>query len=56
MQKGYISELHKNTLAYNLLVHITEKLQLDDTERQIVSTTIKSLLTNFEYKESEENK
>ena len=48
---GYISELHKNTLAYNLVFHIVKKLQLDDNDYQKVSEVVNTILTNFEYKE-----
>jgi hypothetical protein len=51
--KGYISELHKNTLAYNLVYHIVKDLQLDAIGQQKVSETINSILTNFEYKAPE---
>lgn len=49
MKKGYISALHKNTLAYNLSIHL-EKL---DNKEDIYKTVI-TILTNFEYKEDTE--
>ena len=54
MEKGYISILHKNTLSYNLLHHITQNLQLDTEDRKKVAAMIDSILTNFEYKELEQ--
>lgn len=56
MAKGYISELHKNTLVYNLVFHITKNLKLDALEQQELSATVNSILNNFEYKAPEENK
>lgn len=51
--KGYISELHKNILAYNLVYHIVKNLQLDAVGQQEVSEIVNSILTNFEYKAPE---
>lgn len=53
MEKGYISLLHKNTLAYNLVHHIVKNLQLDTVGQQEVSEIVNSILTNFEYKAPE---
>ena len=49
--KGYISELHKNTLAYNLIYHLAKNLKLDAVEQQELAATVENILTNFEYKE-----
>jgi hypothetical protein len=51
MEKGYISLLHKNTLAYNLVHHTARALQLNDEDRKKVAAIIDSILANFEYKE-----
>ena len=56
MTKGYISALHKNTLAYNLVFHLAKNLKLDALEQQELSATVNSILNNFEYKELGENK
>ena len=56
MAKGYISALHKNTLAYNLIFHLAKNLKLDALEQQELSATVNNILDNFEYKEPEGNK
>ena len=51
MQKGYTSVLHKNTLSYNLVYHLTKNLKLDALTQQEAFVTIDTILTNFEYLE-----
>jgi hypothetical protein len=48
---GYRSELHKNTLAYNLIHHVAKNLKLGALEQQELAATVEKILTNFEYKE-----
>ena len=55
MEKGYVSVLHKNILAYNLVHHITRAFELNDEDQKKASAIISSLLTNLEYKEPENN-
>lgn len=53
METGYVSVLHKNTLSYNLLHHITEAFKLNDKDREKAGTIINNILTNFEHKAAE---
>lgn len=52
MKPGYVSVLHKNTLLYNLLHHITEAFKLNDKDRKKAETIISNILTNFEHTEA----
>jgi UDP:flavonoid glycosyltransferase YjiC (YdhE family) len=53
--KGYVSELPKNILAYNLIHHLAKNLKLDALEQQELAATVEKILTNFEYKEAKIN-
>lgn len=48
MERGYLSILTKNALAYNLAYHLKDKCGLDNAHEVVIS-----VLNSFEYKEAD---